>query len=152
MTTFLVAAPQTLAAASADLSGIGEAIRAATASAAPSTTGIAAAAADEVSEAIARLFGSHAQDFQALSTQATAFQQQFAQALSGGAGSYAAAEAANGSLLQTLLQTVLLTPEAQTLEQRVLTAVNTPSLALTGRPLIGNGAPGAPGTLSLIHI
>jgi hypothetical protein len=65
MLTSLFAAPEALAAASADVSGIGEAIRAATASWAPSTTGIEAAAADEVSAAIARLFGSYAEAFQA---------------------------------------------------------------------------------------
>jgi PE family len=126
MSTFLIAAPQGLAAASADLSGIGEAIREATASAAPATTGIAAAAADEVSGAIARLFGSHAQAYQALGARAAHFQEQFVQALSAGAGSYAAAEAANGSWLQI--------PELQTVEQNLLGAVNTPILALTGPP------------------
>ncbi|MGB9306417.1 MAG: PE family protein, partial [Mycobacterium sp.] len=148
MSTFLIAAPEALAAASADLSGIGEAIRQATASWAPSTTGIAAAAADEVSGAIARLFSSHAQGYQALSAQAAVSHAQFVQALSAGAGSYAAAESVNLLSLQTLAQ--FLSP--QTLEQILLggmnavNAVNTPSLALTGRPLIGNGANGAPGT------
>ncbi|MGA7052309.1 MAG: PE family protein, partial [Mycobacterium sp.] len=42
--SLLFAAPESLASASADVSGIGEAIRAATASAVPSTTGIAPAA------------------------------------------------------------------------------------------------------------
>ena len=97
MSTFLIAAPEALAAASADLTGIGETIREATASAAPATTGIVAAAADEVSGAIAQLFGSYAQEYQALGAQAALFQEQFVQALSAGAGSYAAAEAANGS-------------------------------------------------------
>ncbi len=52
MSSYLIAAPEALATASADLSGIGEAIREATAAAAPSTTGIAAPALDEVSAAI----------------------------------------------------------------------------------------------------
>ena len=59
MSSYLIAAPEALAAAAGDLSGIGESIRQATASAAPSTTGIAPAAADEVSLAVSRLFGSY---------------------------------------------------------------------------------------------
>ncbi|MGA7055182.1 MAG: PE family protein, partial [Mycobacterium sp.] len=67
MSSLLFAAPESLASASADVSGIGEAIRAATASAVPSTTGIAPAAADEVSAAISGLFGTFGQDFHAVS-------------------------------------------------------------------------------------
>src|SRR5947209_8375906 len=143
MSTFLIAAPEALAAAKADLSGIAEAIREATASSAPATTGIAAAAGDEVSGAIARLFGGYAQEYLALGAQAVVFQQQFAQALSGGAGAYAAAEAVSGAWLQV---PGLHVPGLHALEQHVLGTVNPPILALTGRPLIGNGAPGAPGT------
>jgi PE family len=61
MSSFLIAAPEALATASADLSGIGAAIREATGVAAPSTTGIVPAAADEVSAAVARLFGGYGQ-------------------------------------------------------------------------------------------
>ena len=70
MSSFLFASPEALAAASADFTGIGEAISAANAAAASGMTGIAAAAADEVSAAIAQLFGAHATEYQALSTQA----------------------------------------------------------------------------------
>ncbi|WP_350308196.1 PGRS repeat-containing protein, partial [Mycobacterium tuberculosis] len=35
---------------------------------------------------------------------------------------------------------------AQSVQQDLLAAVNAQSVALTGRPLIGNGANGAPGT------
>jgi PE family len=55
MSSYPITAPEALASASADLSGIGEAIRHATSAAAPSTTtttGIIAPAADEVSAAI----------------------------------------------------------------------------------------------------
>ncbi|OBH06993.1 hypothetical protein A5696_01165 [Mycobacterium sp. E2699] len=138
MSTFLIAAPQALAAASADLTAIGEAIKEAAASAAPSTTGIAPAAADEVSAAIARLFGNYAQSYHAMGAQASTFQEQFVRALSVGAGTYAAAEATNGSWLQI--------PGLQAVEHNLLAAANTYSLALTGRPLVGNGVNGAPGT------
>ncbi|WP_264892713.1 PE family protein, partial [Mycobacterium kiyosense] len=140
MSTFLIAAPEALAAASADLNGIAESIRRATASAAPSTTQIAAAAADEVSAAIAQMFGGYAQSYQSVGTQIALYQKQFQQALSTGAGAYAAAEAVNGLSLQGFEQTV-----EQTLLE-VVDTVNVPVMALTGRPLIGNGANGAPGT------
>ena len=107
MSSLLFAAPESLASASADLSGIGEAIRAATASAVPSTTGIAPAAADEVSAAISGLFGTFGQDFHAVSAQSAVFHARFAQLLSSGGAAYAAAEAANASPLQTLEQDVL---------------------------------------------
>ncbi len=78
----------------------------------------------KVSAAIAALFCGHSQACQPVSVQA-AFHAQFVQALTAGAGSYASAEAANASPLQSLFD-----------------AINTP----TGRLLIGNGANGAPGT------
>jgi fermentation-respiration switch protein FrsA (DUF1100 family) len=53
------------------------------------------------------VFSSHARAYQALSGQAAAFHAQFVQALSGAGASYAAAEAANASPLQTLQQDVL---------------------------------------------
>ena len=133
MSPYVIAAPEALGAASADLTGIGSTISAANAAAAASTTGIAAAAGDEVSAAVAALFGTYAQDYQALSAQTTLFHEQFAQALTSGAGAYAAAEAANASPLQTL-------------EQDVLGAINAPTNAVLGRPLIGNGGNGAAGT------
>src|SRR6202020_1777954 len=64
---------------------------------------------------------------------AEAFHDEFTQTLSAGARAYAAAEAANANPLQTL-------------EQDLMSVVNAPSVALTGRPLIGNGANGTPAT------
>ena len=128
MSSFLIAAPEVLASASTDLSGIGEAIGQATSAAAPSTTGIVAAAEDEVSAAIARLFGSHAQDFQALSAKAAAFHAEFVQLMGSAGSSYAAAEAANASPLAGLADLL------------------SPWKALTGRPLFGDGADAAAGS------
>ena len=125
--SFVIAAPEVLVAAASDLAGIGTTLSAANGAAAASTTRLLAAGADEVSAATASLFSSHAQDFHALGIQAAAFHDQFAQALNGGAGSYASTEAAN-------------------VQQTLLSAVNAPTQALLGRPLIGNGANGAPGT------
>jgi hypothetical protein len=73
----------------------------ATASAAVPTTGIASAAQDEVSIALASTFGNFGQQFQALSAQAQTFHTQFVELMNAGAGAYATAEAANAG--QTLL-------------------------------------------------
>ena len=125
--SYLSVAPDALISATSDLAGIGSTIQTANAAAAAQTTNLVAAAQDEVSTAIAALFGTHAQEFQALSSQAQAFHGQFMRALSGGASAYASAEAASASPLQTF-------------EQDVLGAINAPTEALLGRPLIGNGA------------
>src|SRR5258707_11731909 len=138
--SFVAAVPEAVAAAASDLAGIGSALTAANAAAALPTTGIVAAAEDEVSAAIAAVFGSHAQGYQTLSAQASAFHAQFEQALAAGGRAYAAAEAANASPLDQLLG-----------------LVDAPTPALLGRPLIGNGtngakgsgAPGAPGGVLL---
>ena len=84
--SFVVAAPETLAAASADLGSIGSTLSTANAVAAQATTGVVAAAGDEVSAAIASLFSSHAQEYQALSAQAAGWHAEFAQALTGAGG------------------------------------------------------------------
>jgi PE family/Phosphoesterase family len=133
MSSFLIAAPEALAAASTDLSGIGEAIREARASAVPATTAIAPAAADEVSAAITQLLGNYAADFQALSAQTATFHVGFVQRLLHSASAFAGTEAANGSSLQIL-------------KQDLLGLINAPSYALTGHPLIAPNAPAAPTT------
>ncbi len=127
--SFVVTIPEALAAVATDLAGIGSTIGTANAAAAVPTTTVLAAAADEVSAAMAALFSGHAQAYQALSAQAALFHEQFVRALTAGAGSYAAAEAASAAPLEG-----------------VLDVINAPALALLGRPLIGNGANGAPGT------
>ncbi|WP_373177279.1 PE family protein, partial [Mycobacterium marinum] len=133
MSSFVIATPEFLTAAANDLSGIGDAVRAATGAAAPSTTAIAPLAGDEVSAAVTRMFGAYAQEFQTLSARMEQFHTDFVRALLTGAGAYSGAEAANASPLQTL-------------EQDLLAGINAPSQMLTGRPLIGNGANGVDGT------
>uniref|UniRef100_UPI000A8718F2 PE family protein n=1 Tax=Mycobacterium tuberculosis TaxID=1773 RepID=UPI000A8718F2 len=124
--SWVMVSPELVVAAAADLAGIGSAISSANAAAAVNTTGLLTAGADEVSTAIAALFGAQGQAYQAASAQAAAFYAQFVQALSAGGGAYAAAEAAAVSPL--------------------LAPINAQFVAATGRPLIGNGANGAPGT------
>ncbi|WP_156766651.1 PE family protein, partial [Mycobacterium sp. E2327] len=137
MPSFVLISPELVTAASSDLRGIGLSIRSANAAAAASTTSLLAAGQDEVSAAISSLFGSYAREFQALSAQATAFHDQFVQSLTSGAGQYAGAEAANADPLTALVG------ELQSLTAGLPAG---PVKLLTGRPLIGNGANGAPGT------
>lgn len=79
--SFVIAAPEVMAAAATDLANIGSSISAASAAAAGPTMGILAAGADEVSVAISALFGSHAQGYQTLSAQLAAYHNQFVRAL-----------------------------------------------------------------------
>ncbi|GAB7142120.1 PE family protein [Mycobacterium riyadhense] len=111
--SFVVTTPEIVAAAAENLAGIGTTLAKATASAAGPTTEVAAAAADEVSIAISQLFGTYAQEFQAVSAQAATFQDQFVRLLTGGAAAYLNTEIAN-------------------VEQNLGNAMNTPTQALLG--------------------
>ena len=97
--SFVVAVPEVLGTAATDLASLGSTLSAANAAAATQTTGVLAAAEDEVSAAIAAVFSAHGQGFQALGAQAAAFHHQFVKALSGAGCTYTAAEAANASLV-----------------------------------------------------
>ncbi|WP_261887593.1 PE family protein, partial [Mycobacterium marinum] len=131
--SFVAVAPDLLATATMDLDRIGMAINAGSTAAAASTTEVAAAAADEISTAVAELFGTYARGYQIIGAQAAMFHAEFVRALDIGAGAYWATEVANASPLQSL-------------EQQLLAAINAPTQTLLGRPLIGNGADGAAGT------
>ncbi|BBX73124.1 PE-PPE domain-containing protein [Mycobacterium shinjukuense] len=93
--TYLSAQPHLMAAAAAEVAGIGSAIDEATAAAASTTTGVAAAAADDVSAATARLFNTFARECQVVLAQAADFHREFARALLATQGAYLAAEVAN---------------------------------------------------------
>jgi len=130
--SFVVTAPETVTAAAEDLAGIRSTLGEATAAAAARTTGVAAAAGDEVSVAISRLFGAYGQEFQAASTQAAAFHDEFVSLLNGGAAAYLSTEVANA-------------------EQSLLTAVNAPAQTLGQLSSGAAAAAAAPmGTISLL--
>ena len=93
--SFLTTQPEALAAAAADLTGIGSAMSAQNVAAAAPTTGVIPAAADEVSALTATQFAVHAQMYQAVSAQAEAVHDLFVSTLGTSAASYAATEAAN---------------------------------------------------------
>jgi hypothetical protein len=115
--SYLLAAPEALVAAASDVAGIGATINAANAAAAVPTTGVLAAAADDISAQIAALFSSHGEGYQRLSASLSAFHDQFTLALNAGANTYASAEA---NAAQTLLN-----------------AVNTPAQKLLGQSPLG---------------
>ncbi|EFD60327.1 predicted protein [Mycobacterium tuberculosis EAS054] len=92
--SFVIAAPEVIAAAATDLASLGSSISAANAAAAANTTALMAAGADEVSTAIAALFGAHGQAYPGAQRPSAGVSCPVAQALTSGGGAYAAAEAA----------------------------------------------------------
>ena len=117
--SFMIATPDLVQGAAQDLAGIRSSLAVATATAAGPTTGVAAAAQDEVSVAMASLFGGVGQEFQALSAQAQAFHAEFVNLMNAGAGAYVAAEGAAG--------------------QTLMSAAAAPAQALLGGSVIGGG-------------
>ncbi len=95
--------PDSVAAAAGDLDNIGSTISQANAAAAFPTTGLVASGADDVSLAVAELFGAHGQGYQNFSAQIEAFHQEFVQNLAAGANAYNNAEATNASAIADLL-------------------------------------------------
>ena len=98
--SFVVLAPDMMETATADIAQIGSALKEANLAAVSPTTGLAAAAADEVSAAIAKLFGVHAQEFQASAALAATWHEEFVRTLSAAAASYAGTEAAIAASVQ----------------------------------------------------
>ncbi|WP_443987015.1 PE family protein, partial [Mycobacterium marinum] len=125
--SFVSVIPEELTAAATNLAGVGSTISTANAAAAGPTAAALAAGADDVSAAASSFFGAYARDYQAFSVQVEAFHDQFVRAVTSGATSYAGAEATS-------------------VQQILLDAINAPTQALLGRPLIGNGANAAPGS------
>ncbi len=125
--SFISVNADVVASAVTHLESIGTTVRGTTAAAAALTTELVPAAEDEISTAIARVFGTCAQDFYGLAAQAATFHDGFVQALNAGVGSYVAAEGANAAAL------------VRTAQQGLADAINAPAEALLGRPLIGSG-------------
>ncbi len=111
--SFVNVAPEVVASSAGDLDGIRSALSAANAAAAPSTTGVAPPAMDQVSAAIAAVLGTHALEYQTVSAQVADFHAQFVGALNSSVSQYLSTEAANA-------------------EQSLLNAVNSPAQALLG--------------------
>lgn len=93
--SFLSTQPEAMTAAGNALRGIGSVMVTQNAVAAPSTTVVVPAAADDVSALTATHFAAHAQLYQMLGEQAAAIHELFVNTLGVSAQSYAATEAAN---------------------------------------------------------
>jgi hypothetical protein len=127
--SFVTAVPEMVVSAAADIGAIGSVINTANATASASTTRLVAMAGDEVSTEIEALFRAHADIYRELSAEAAASFDRFVRALAASANSYAAAEAASASALQSM-------------PRQLVNAVNASTTALLGRPLIGDGSTG----------
>ena len=169
--SFVVAAPDMVQTAAADAAQIGSALSAGHLAAVIPTTELAPAGGDEVSAALAALFGAHAEEYQAMAAQAAAYHEQFAATLSASAASYAATEATLAQGLEDILlgggaaaaplaalnsfvaagfQSVVYVPIHtigenwinSELGQTLDPIINAPTHTLLGRDLIGNGVAG----------
>ncbi|OOK71558.1 PE family protein [Mycobacterium kansasii] len=125
----MLTAPEMVATAATDVAGIRSAISMANAAAAAPVSGVLAAAGDEVSTAIARLFSAYGLEYQAVMEQAAAFHADFTAALAAAASAYAEAEAAGAALLSRA--------------SNGLGAVNAPIRTLLGSTPAGTGSSGA---------
>lgn len=97
--TYVLLEPQILASVATNIEELGSTITAANAEAASPISGLAPAAADEVSEAIAKLFGAYGRQYQAVATRAAAFHTDFTEALAAAGNAYATAETDARALL-----------------------------------------------------
>jgi hypothetical protein len=95
--SLVIAHPEALATAAGHLDRVGSVMAAQNAAAAPATTGMTAAAANEVSALTATQFSAQGGIYQAVATQAMALRESLVAILDASAGSYAATEAANTS-------------------------------------------------------
>jgi PE-PPE domain/PE family len=126
--SYVVTTPDMLAAAATDVGNIGSAISTASANAAGPTAGLLPAAEDEVSAAVAKLFGAYGQEYQAVVSQAAAFHNEFTLALAAAGNSYLEAEAANSALMSG--------------PSNALNAITSPIRTLFGATAVGTAGSG----------
>lgn len=96
--------PGDVQSAAQNLANIHSSLEDASATVAAPTTGVAAAAEDQVSAGVAAVFSSFGEEYQVLSAQAQAFHAQFVAQLGAGAGAYLSTEIANAQ--QSLAEAV----------------------------------------------
>ncbi len=129
--SYVLAAPDVLAAAAADLEAIGSTIGGAGVAAAGPTSGVVAAAGDEVSAAIASVFATYGQEYRAFIDQAAAFHAEFMKALAAAGNFYAEAEASGAVALSNAVG-----------------EYTAPLEAVLGQTPVGAGMPGGIGALT----
>lgn len=119
--SYVAVQPDVIATAAASLQEIRWSVGAASAEAAIPTTGVLAAAADEVSVAFSELLNDFAAEYQAIARQVQGFHARFARTVAGGALAYAETELANAAAtalnpilqpLKSLITNVALAPAA----------------------------------------
>ena len=113
--SFVTTHPEALAYAAGKLQTLGSVLAAESAAAAPQTTGVIPAAADEISALQAAIFRAYGSLYQSVNAQATTIHDLFVQTLGASAGSYAATESANSGATASRLSAVmssLLSPAA----------------------------------------
>ncbi len=93
--SFVTTAPPAIAAAAAQLEGVGTSFATESSAAAGSTTAVSPAAADEVSILQSGVFSTYGQLYQTVSAQAQGIHQQFVSLLQSSSGSYQETEGAN---------------------------------------------------------
>ena len=98
--SYVIADPELMTSAAADLAAIGSNVNAAHMTAAVPTVAVLPAAADEVSTSIAHLFSDYGQEYQKLAGEVAASYEQFAQNLTSSAAAYASAEDVIAGFLQ----------------------------------------------------
>jgi hypothetical protein len=92
--SYVIAEPQLMASVAAEINGIGANLSAANAAAAGPTSTLAAAAADEISQALAKAFGTYGTEYQSLVGQLEGWHGQFTQTLANAGTAYAQTETA----------------------------------------------------------
>ncbi|WP_139836671.1 PE family protein, partial [Mycobacterium szulgai] len=139
--SYLNVTPQALTTAATDLVSIGLVLTDATAAAGVSTVGILAPGADDVSAVVASLLSDYGRSWQAVSKEAVRVHQEFVGALYGGASKYLTTEWSSAAQQLATIEHSL-----GNSGQNAVKTANAESVSLFGRPLIGNGVNGAPGT------
>ncbi len=140
--SFVLTTPESIQVAAQGLAGVGDTVAEATTSAASRTTGVMAAAGDEVSAGIAAVFGAYGREYQALTAQAQAFHEQFVNLLRAGAGAYLGTEIANA---RSGLLSAVEAPVSGLLGQSIGGAVGAAASGLTAAalPSLGGGGVGS---------
>ena len=158
--SFLSVMPEQIESAAQDLAGIRSALVESSAVAAAPTTAVMAAAQDEVSAAIAAMFGAYGEQYQVLSAQAASFHDEFVKLLNAGAGAYLSTEIANAesNLLNAVIapvQTLLGHPSALAGAEDIVTRITAawqavePSIAKGGAELLLAGQTALTGVTQL---
>jgi hypothetical protein len=132
--SYVLTAPEMLATAATDVENIGSAISTANANAAGPTTGLLPAAEDEVSAAVAKVFGAFGEQYQAVVKQTAAFHSAFTQALAAAGSAYLEAETGNAALTSG--------------PSNALNAINAPILRLFGQTPVGTGGSSGIGAMT----